>query len=170
MTRRDQLRRVALLCASFTQNLAYFRAIRPHLTESSPPFVKKVANNFLDMAVIEWCKLLGDKKGKHFWAKVVTDQSRFESAMLDELSMTADGLADYDKAMLTYRDKFLAHLDDLPVMDIPFLDRAKAGVEFYHRYVVQHEASSGDLAGLPDDLIDYYKLCFAAASAKHNTL
>jgi len=79
--------------------------------------------------------------------------------------MTADELAAYVDEMRTYRDKFLAHLDDLHVMNIPFLDRAQAAVEFCHRYVVQHEAAAGDLVRLPTDLADYYRHCFDEATA-----
>jgi hypothetical protein len=50
-------------------------------------------------------------------------------------------------------------------MDIPFLDKARAAVEFYHRHVVQHEAAAGDLAGLPMDLADYYRDSFDEAEA-----
>lgn len=48
-------------------------------------------------------------------------------------------------------------------MDIPFLDRAKAAVEFYHGHVVKHEASPGDLDWLPTDLVKYYDQCFDEA-------
>jgi hypothetical protein len=170
LTKRERLRRVVLLCVHFARNLAYYRAGHGRLTKTSPPFWITVDVNFIDMAVIEWCKLLGDRKeskqkGKHFWAKVVTNPSHFESDMLLHLGVTADQLAAYVDKMRAYRDKFLAHLDDLYVMDIPFLDEAQAAVEFYHRYVVQHEAAPGDLAGLPTDLADYYNHCFREAKA-----
>jgi hypothetical protein len=115
------------------------------------------------MAVIEWCKLLGDRKGTHFWANVVVDASRFEAEMLRHLGITAPEFASYVDEMHTYRDKFLAHLDDLAVMNVPFLERAKAAVEFYHGHVVGHEAVAGDLRGLPMDLADYYRHCFDEA-------
>ena len=31
------------------------------------------------MAVLEWCKLLGDPRDRHYWKKVVTDPSHFEA-------------------------------------------------------------------------------------------
>jgi hypothetical protein len=164
LTRRDRLRRVVLLCAHFARNLAYYRAGHSRLTKTSSQFWITANANFIDMAVIEWCKLLGDRKGKHSWANVVTDSSRFESALLAHLSTTPEELAAYVHDVRTYRDKFLAHLDDLNVMDIPFLDRAQAAVEFYHRYV-QNEAAVGDLADLPTDLRNYYRHCFDEAKA-----
>jgi hypothetical protein len=117
------------------------------------------------MAVIEWCKLFGDRRGEHGWAKVVTDAPLFDAELLSHLGIGADELAKYVKEMRAYRDKFLAHLDDLPIMNIPFLDRAQAAVDFYHHYVVQQEAATHDLADLPIDLADYYNHCVAEATA-----
>lgn len=165
MRRRDRLRRVVLLCAHFTRNLAYYRAGHGRLTKTSPPFWLTVDGNFLDMAVLEWCKLLADPKGNHFWAKVVTDKAHFEAELLSHLGVGEGEFASYIGQMRDYRDKFLAHLDDLNQMDIPMLDRARAAVEFYHRYVVQHEAGAGDLASLPSDLSAYYRQCFDEAKA-----
>ena len=165
LTKRDRLRRVVLLCVHFTRNLAYYRAGHGRLSKTSPPFWKTIDANFIDMAVIEWCKLLGDRKGKHFWANVVTDPARFETEMLSHLGVTPSQFAAYVDEMRAYRDKFLVHLDDLKVMDIPVLDQAQAAVEFYHHFVVQHEAAAGDLAGLPTDLADYYNRCFSEAKA-----
>ena len=163
--RNDRLRRVVLLCAHFARNLAYYRAGRGRLTRTSPQFWITIDSNFIEMAVIEWCKLFGDQKGKYFWANVVTDPSGFKHTMLAHLGVTVDELAAYIDEMRTYRDKFLAHLDDLNVMHIPFLDRAQAAIEFYHNHVVQHEAAAADLARLPTDLRYYYNHCFDEANA-----
>jgi hypothetical protein len=38
MTKRDRLRRVVLLCAHFSRNLAYYRAGHSRLTNRSPQF------------------------------------------------------------------------------------------------------------------------------------
>jgi hypothetical protein len=75
--------------------MAYYRAGHHRLTNASPEFWITVDGNFIDMAVIEWCKLFGDRNGKHFWAKVVADPPRFEDMLLGHLSMTADELTAY---------------------------------------------------------------------------
>src|SRR5262249_34367108 len=108
-------------------------------------------------------KLFGDRKGSSCWAKVVTDPSRFEAELHRRLGINTDEFADYVSEMRMYRNKFLAHLDDLHVMDIPFLDRAQEAVDFYHRYVVSREAEPGHLGDLPTDLADYYNYCFDEA-------
>ncbi len=83
--------------------------------------------------------------------------------MLDHISMTADEFAAYVHEMRTYRDKFLAHLDDLTVMEIPFLDISRKTVEFYHRQIIKSEGSASDFVGLPIDIADYYQHCFDQA-------
>ena len=165
VTKGDRLRRVVLLCAHFARNMAYYRAGHNRLTKESPQFWITVDCNFIDAAVIEWCKLFDDPSGKHFWGKVVGDPLRFEVGMLSHLGMSASEFAAYVNKMRRYRDKFVAHLDDLAVMDIPFLDTARAAVEFYHSEVVKREADTGDLVGLPSDLTDYYRRCFDQAWA-----
>ena len=155
MTRRDRLRRVVLLCVHFSRNLAYYRAGHDRLTNASPSFWITIDGNFLDMAVMEWCKLFGDQKGRHSWVKVVTDPSRFEAELLSHLGIGPRELEGDVNEMRIYRNKFLAHLDDLPVMDIPFLDRARAA----------DEATAPDLDGLPTDLAVYYDHCFAEATS-----
>lgn len=163
LTKRERLRRVILLCCHFTRNLAYYRAGHGRLTGGNySQILATIDGNFLDMAVIEWCKLFGDRNGRHFWAKVVNDQA-FEGAILTHLGQSADQFAGYIEEMREYRDKFLAHLDDQRVMNIPKLDRAKEAVEFYHGYVVHHVASAGDLDGLPTVLAVYYEQCFKEA-------
>jgi len=63
------------------------------------------------------------------------------------------------------RDKFIAHLDDLPTEDTPHMNIAKNAVHFYHRYILRNEAQPEDLTGLPTDLIDYYSACYDEAKA-----
>lgn len=168
MTRRDRLRRVVTLCAHFARNLAYYRAWHDRQQRTSSQFWITVDGNFLDTAVLEWCKLFGDHKANHSWKEVATDAPRFEAELLDRLHIGEAEFAEYVTTMRTYRDKFLAHLDDLPVMQIPFLDRARTSVDFYHRYIVLNEAAATDLTGLPTDLAGYYAQCFKEAQAIYN--
>ena len=70
LTRRERLRQVVILCASFARNVAYFRAGQSQTGSEAlarSAFWAQVSVNFLDIAVLEWCKLLGDEKDKHFW-------------------------------------------------------------------------------------------------------
>jgi hypothetical protein len=65
MSRKDRVRGVVTLCRSFAWNLAYYRTgwskKYKHLLDASD-FWRAVNGNFLDMCVLEWCKLFADKK------------------------------------------------------------------------------------------------------------
>lgn len=156
MTRRDRLRRVALLCASFARNLAYYRAGQGNsakmlfaLDHPHAGFWRQANGNFLDLCVLEWCKLFGERTGKHFWRQIVTEPEAFEAGLLARVRMTTTEFGNLVAEVRSYRDKFVAHLDSDFVMNIPTLSAAQASVWFYHEHIVQHEATAGELAGLP---------------------
>ncbi len=67
------------------------------------------------------------------------------------------------------RSSFVAHLDDLPVMNIPGFDCALKAVIFYHGHVVQRAAEENELTSLLRNLADYYCLSYKEASAIYNT-
>jgi hypothetical protein len=173
LTRRERLRRVVIISASFARNVAYFRAGQsPTGSEARVPscshsgFWRQVSSNFLDIAVLEWCKLLGDDRDKHFWRNVVADPTAFEAGLLFNLRMKESDFADFAKKMRRYRDKFVAHLDSASTMDIPRLDAALAANSFYHGHIVTVEAAAGDLFGLADTsekFIQGYEQCLTEA-------
>jgi len=157
MSRQDRLRRVLILCCSFARNLAYYRVGRStdylHLQKESNTtftFWRAVNGNFIDMCVLEWCKLFADKKGKHYWKNIVSNPDEFRAGLLLHIGTKEAGFQKDIDIMLRYRDKFIAHLDSDPIMFIPALDAAKKAVWFYYAHVVDHEGAN--LAGLPPDL------------------
>jgi hypothetical protein len=113
-------------------------------------FWRIVNGNFIDACVLEWCKLLGDPKGQHYWERIVTDTEKFKAELLKQLNVSESEFETFRVEMREYRDKFIAHLDSEPVMNIPKLYLARASVEFYHAYVVANEAQPDDLRGWPD--------------------
>jgi hypothetical protein len=150
LTRRDRLRRVTLLCCHFIRNFAYYRVSHPGEPRSpNREFWVTADGNFLDQCVLEWCKLLGDERAQHHWAKIVSDKTRFERELLAHLKTDAATFQTYRDEMRAYRDKFVAHLDELHEMQVPKLENARTSIEFYHAHVVSNEAQAGDLAGLP---------------------
>jgi hypothetical protein len=163
LSQRDRMRRVVLLCCSFARNATFYRAGRtqqaePFLSERHPEatFWRQVNGNFIDMAVLDWCKLFGDHKdtphkrmGKHHWRRVVINPAAFEHGLHAHLRLDDDSFAALVSKMRQYRDEFIAHLDDGQVMHIPELDVAGAAIDYYHWHVSEHEAQPGDLDGLP---------------------
>jgi hypothetical protein len=157
LTREERLRRVVLVCTIFMRNLAYYRGAQefrvgwaesPLVSEAS--FWRTVANNALDISVLEFCKLFGERRGNHFWGQTVSDSGRFQAELLRHLKMSSQQLDGYVEQMRHYRDKFVAHLDDDRTMRPPDLSLAKSATEFYHSYILDNEAPPGCLSGLVD--------------------
>jgi hypothetical protein len=173
LPRRDRLRRVVILCRNFARNLAYYRTgqrpeYQPLLDPKHPRvnFWRVTNSNFIDICVLEWCKLFADhKNGKHHWSKIVSAPAAFKTSLLSHLGIGEDGLNHEVDAMKEYRDKFLAHLDFVLTMNIPVLDIAKTTVWFYHAHVIEYEAGPGDLVGLPLELDAGYLQSEAEACA-----
>ena len=170
LSRRDRLRRVVLLCASFGRNLAYYEAGqlygRPLLDEKAKyaSFWRQINSDCIDVCVLEWCKLFAERQGEHHWRKAIKDIAGFETALLAHVGLSADGFASYVEELKTYRDKFVAHLDQEKVMHIPHMTVAKKSLWFLHAHVVAHEASPSDLAGLPTgDMQLAYDGCLSEA-------
>jgi hypothetical protein len=169
---------VVILSASFARNVAYFRAGQSQTgaaarapTHACSGFWTQASANFLDISVLEWCKLLGDEKDKHFWRNVVTDPAAFEVSLLAHLATTASDFEDLAKKMRRYRDKFVAHLESEGKMDIPPLAAALAANSFYHGHIVRVEAAAGDLFGLADTSDKFakgYEQCFKEAQRAYD--
>jgi hypothetical protein len=117
------------------------------------------------MCVLDWCKLFGDRKAKHYWSKVVSTPEDFKAGLLHHLGLDETVFEKEVLVVRHYRDKFLAHLDSENEMDIPRLEIAKAAIWFYHSHIVEHEAKEDDLQNLPIDLTVGYELCEMEARA-----
>nr|WP_157872572.1 hypothetical protein [Bradyrhizobium sp. ORS 278] len=170
LSREERLRRVVIICINFMRNLAYLRGAYEspegwqsqagELVVPDASFWRTVSNNLLDMCVLEFCKLFADKGGKHFWKKIVTDQDRFFAELLAQLGMTEQQYADYLNALRTYRDKFVAHLDEHRTMYTPKLDAAGVSVQHLHAWLVANECPPGLLNpehSAPERLIAAFK-------------
>lgn len=170
-------RRVCKVAHIFARNMAYYRAARDGAGNYTGPqdnYWVTVDNNFLDTAVMEWCKLFADSKAQHHWGKVVSDLVAFEAALLSHIGLTAAEFADLIKLVKTYRDKFLAHLDQDNIMYPPKLDAMWAAIRFYSDHVIQQEMSQegrdraareSQAGRYPADLGDYYTYSFDEARA-----
>jgi hypothetical protein len=108
------------------------------LANDHPIFWRAVNNNFLDMCVLEWCKLFTDKSRKHYWGNIVTDSQKFETEPLRYLGLDTAAFEKEIKTMRYYRDKFVAHQDLEYIVILPTLDVAKKAVWCYHAHLVNH--------------------------------
>jgi len=103
---------------------------------------------------LEWCKLFTDRNAPQGWRKVFEDQDDFEELLMASVGLSTTDWTDLVRGTVQYRNKFVAHLDDLSRMDIPNFDAHYRAVTFYHGQIVA-TAVPDDLAGLPIDLEGY---------------
>ncbi len=160
LTREERLRRVIILCCNCLRNLAYYRAGWDQggpLFDDTITLERTINGNFLDMAVLEWCKLF--KRGEqHSWHEIVADPDEFRRELWAALHVDEAGYTEIWNEVTTYRDKFLAHLDGHRYMRLPVMDNVKASVMYYYSYL--HRTDGEGIVGhddLPSDLDAYYQ-------------
>jgi hypothetical protein len=99
-------------------------------------FWRNVNGNFMDICVLEWCKLFAEEKnGKHYWGKVITDAAAFFDGLLKALGMTNDEFEAFAKEMRFYRDKLVAHLDSEDI-------DSKEGMHFPNKLHIAHQSAA----------------------------
>jgi hypothetical protein len=121
--------------------------------------------NFLDIAILEWCKLFAETRGKHFWRKVISHHETFQKGLLAELSLSEKGFDDYLNQIRSYRDKFVAHLDSEDAMYIPPLQIALESTVYLFDYLLKNEETGGCFADAPKGGLDFYEKFFREGTA-----
>lgn len=140
--RRQMLATVQKLCRSFGRNMAYYRAawakaVRP-LFENNPSsgnFWNTANGNFLDMCVLEWCKLFGGSNEVHSWIRATTDPDAFKSDLLRHLEIDQQAFDGEIRIFREYRDKWAAHQDRDRAGMYPRLEIAKKAAWFYYEQI-----------------------------------
>jgi len=95
----------------------------------------------------------------------VPDPDAFLQGLLANIRVTEGTFEDHCKEMKTYRDKFVAHLDDEPRMQFPHLTVAIDSVIYLYG-VVQAEFSAV-LGDAPRNLRSFYRQRLAHAKAQY---
>jgi hypothetical protein len=150
MNRRTRLRRTGILCMHFLRNAAYYLAFNAApVPRRREQFWRTVNGNFIDICLLEWCKLFGDLNAMHHWSKSVTDANAFCTRPYRELGVDEPQFEAYRIEVRTYRDKFVAHLDELNDIQIPRLRLAIGSVEFLYEYLVDEEDDVDAFADAP---------------------
>lgn len=166
MTRNQRIRRVALLCCHCARNVAYYRSgWNQHRFEKSEDFWISSNGNFLDLAVLEWCKLFTDRRGKHHWSKVVPTSVDFLPELHAHLRVDEKAFDDHCQKMKFYRDKFIAHLDEELVMHIPQLTLVVDSAIYLYNFV--HTEYGELLPDAPNNLKQFYHERFIHGKAAY---
>lgn len=157
MTPSQRLRRVAILCCHCLRNLAFYRAgWRTNARNFGGQFWVNANGNFLSICVLEWCKLFGDERGKHYWRKVVSDPEAFIQGLLNNAEISEAEFDNYIMEMRTYRDKFVGHLDLEEVMHIPTLTITLQSTTYLYDYLLANEGEASLFADAPQSASAFY--------------
>lgn len=169
----DKIRRVINLCVLFTRNMAYYRASYDGTSyiAGGNDFSVTCSGNFIDVSIIEWCKLFGSYGDNHHWRNLVGESApQFSNDMFKHIAMSEAEFRDYHKIMKNYRDVFAAHWDDNGKGKRPHLDKAFECVEFLHEYIFEHFSKAGQIQDKVRDLRSYYDVCYMEAKKYYQAL
>ena len=122
LSERDRVRRTTILALRCLTNIAFYRSGVGKLTDASQQEFYRVANsNNFDIAVLEWFKVFGEWNGEHHWRNIFSIDP-FREYLLSSLKISQGEFSNYISEVATYRDTFIAHLDDSYIMNTPKLD------------------------------------------------
>lgn len=158
MRNRTQMRRGGILCCHFLRNLAFYRSSHTtgtRLTDSQ--FWLSVSSNFLEIAILEWCKLFGDRGGACYYTKLVINPDKFNDELLTRIGLTANQLSEYISQIRTYRDKFIAHLDKQNIFFIPDLSAALTCTIHLYDCMLLQEAATNTFHDAPKSAREFFQ-------------
>jgi len=149
---------MAILCRHCLRNIAFYKTGR----QDGGPILKSefwanVNGNFMDICVLEWCKLFGEEKGKHYWKNVISEPDVFFKDLLKDTNTTENGLKACKKEFRKYRDKFVAHLDSDRTMHIPHLGLAQKSTLYLYDYLLANEDDGEYFYGFPRNASKLYQ-------------
>jgi hypothetical protein len=152
----------------FLRNAAYYRAWNAAtVARRREQFWITLNGNFIDTCMLEWCKLFGDLNAKHHWAKCVSNQPAFLNGLCVELRITPEQFEAFRLEVRAYRDKFVAHLDNLNTMQIPRLQPAIESVEFLYQHLLNVEDDVGAFLDAPRSASAQYQQHLREGRAAH---
>lgn len=144
------------MCCHCVRNVAYYLAgWADGGFVSDDDFWRNANSNFLDIAVLEWCKIFAHWNGKHHWRKVVPAPDDFHFALIQGIAITEEEFSKRRDETKTYRDKFVAHLDATRMMQIPTLGVLVDSSVFLYD-LIRNEYQDF-LVDAPDNLREFYE-------------
>ena len=151
-----------------TRNLAYYKAGMKSLDLSGPSdFWRTIVGDLIDISVLEWCKLFGDKGSKHSFYKLTPEPDDFLFSMCNAIGISGDDFVQCQTELRRYRDKFVAHLDSDHTMYIPKMVNPHKMVVFYFNYLMGRYRDPLP-SDLPSDMSVYWVKCYKEAQQIFN--
>jgi hypothetical protein len=103
----------------FVQHLAYYKGLKiasDRITDHKV-FWASTTDSHLKLATIAWCNVFGSHKEDMHWTKTLAGKTvqqaydDFYFRVLAKTGFSQPEWEDYHRAMLTFRDKYVAHVD-----------------------------------------------------------
>lgn len=158
-----QLRDHTFRLVYFVQNVACHRALRECMQDTPQNFWTLIFNNFLDFAVLEWCKIFGARSEPTHWTKLITDHDKFRDDLLKRVGLSVDEWKTYRDSIKDYRDNFVSHHQKNPnVTQYPKFDYALTATFYYYERLIKELRMLG-ITEYPDELQGYYDRCLSQA-------
>lgn len=123
--------------------------------------------NFIDTCLLEWCKLFGDLKAKYHWSRCITDADHFLGGLYARTGMDAAAFEAFRVEVRAYRDKFVAHLDELNQIQIPRLQPVIDSVHYLYQYLHDVEDDVEAFIDAPSNANTHYRQHLLAGREAH---
>lgn len=139
------------------RNVAHHRSLEPFKDDSDQNYWILVFNNFLDIAVLEWCKAFGSRGEATHWSNHVADPDAFRAGLYARLGVSEEEWRTYWESIKNYRDEVVAHhVSASKVTHYPDLGCALQACFYYYGILIK-QLRQLSVFDYPEDLEDYYK-------------
>jgi hypothetical protein len=155
MASETELRRAYLKCVDFCRQITYHRLMTPYIGNLKNNYFICSFNNFIDLAVLDFCHLFGSRSDDLHWNNIVNAPDEFKNNLLKELKFTEDEWIKYWDSVKEYRDKDVAHLEIRPISNVPDMAIATIAIFFYYNSIIQELKKYKKYDMFLDDLSDY---------------
>lgn len=156
------------LAISCISNIAAYRANWHKLNGEDKlvvdrEFWVRMNGNFLDVAVLEWCKLFADYKGKHHWSLTFTNKNEWRTKLFESMDVSHSEFKKELELVSQYRNKVVAHLDDPIAMNYPYTNFMLKSASYLHDSLTTHSLAKRFFVSYYDSAKTLYARRFEAA-------
>ncbi len=119
-------------------------------------FWMRANSAFFDMAVIEWCKLFSDNNGKHHWSLTFPKKQEWKNLLLRHMQLDEDAYDFELHKIRSYRNSYVAHLDEPKSMTYPLTEFMLKSSEFLYDSIKTSEHTKRSIGAVYESANTYY--------------
>jgi hypothetical protein len=139
------------------RNVAYYRSLDPFKDDLEQNYWIHIFNNFLDIAVLEWCKVFGSKNDATHWSNHVDDVEIFRSGMIAKLGVSEEEWSGYWESIKNYRDTVVAHHErSSKASYYPDMHHALTACFYYYEILIK-KLRALRIEDYPNNLQEYFE-------------